>query len=135
MMAKLEKVEGIGVKYAANLRKAGVRSTKSLLEKGATPKGRDEIARASGIGSALILEWVNHVDLFRIKGVGEEYSDLLEEAGVDTVVELAQRNPANLHQGILETNARKRLVRRPPSKKMVNDWVKNANKLPRKVYY
>lgn len=134
-MAKLEKVEGIGVKYAANLRKAGVRSTKSLLEKGATPKGRDEIARASGIGSALILEWVNHVDLFRIKGVGEEYSDLLEEAGVDTVVELAQRNPANLHQGILETNARKRLVRRPPSKKMVNDWVKNANKLPRKVYY
>ena len=134
-MAKLEKVEGIGVKYAANLRKAGVQSTKSLLEKGSTPKGRDEIARASGIGSALILEWVNHVDLFRIKGVGEEYSDLLEEAGVDTVVELAQRNPANLHQGILETNARKRLVRRPPSKKMVNDWVKNAKKLPRKVYY
>ena len=134
-MAKLEKVEGIGIKYAANLRTAGVRSTKSLLEKGATPKGRDEIARASGIGSALILEWVNHVDLFRIKGVGEEYSDLLEEAGVDTVVELAQRNPANLHQGILETNARKRLVRRPPSKKMVNDWVKNAKKLPRKVYY
>jgi len=134
-MAKLEKVEGIGIKYAANLRTAGVRSTKSLLEKGSTPKGRDEIARASGIGSALILEWVNHVDLFRIKGVGEEYSDLLEEAGVDTVVELAQRNPANLHQGILETNARKRLVRRPPSKKMVNDWVKNAKKLPRKVYY
>ncbi|MGB2964429.1 MAG: DUF4332 domain-containing protein [Anaerolineales bacterium] len=135
MMAKLEKVEGIGGKYAANLRKAGVRSTKSLLEKGATPKGRDEIARASGIGSALILEWVNHVDLFRIKGVGEEYSDLLEEAGVDTVVELAQRNPANLHQGILETNAKKRLVRRPPSKKMVNDWVNNAKNLPRKVYY
>ena len=134
-MAKLEKVEGIGIKYAANLRTAGVRSTKSLLEKGSTPKGRDEIARASGIGSALILEWVNHVDLFRIKGVGEEYSDLLEEAGVDTVVELAQRNPANLHQGILETNARKRLVRRPPSKKMVNDWVNNAKKLPRKVYY
>ena len=134
-MAKLEKVEGIGVKYAADLRKAGVRSTKSLLEKGVTPRGRDEIARTSGISSALILEWVNHVDLFRIKGVGEEYSDLLEEAGVDTVVELAQRNSANLHQAILETNARKRLVRRPPSKKMVHDWVENAKKLPRKVYY
>jgi predicted flap endonuclease-1-like 5' DNA nuclease len=135
MMAKLEKVEGIGVKFAADLRKAGIRSTKSLLEKGSTPKGRDEISRASGIGSALILEWVNHVDLFRIKGVGEEYSDLLEEAGVDTVVELAQRNPSNLHQAIMETNARKRLVRRPPSKKMVYDWVENAKKLPRKVYY
>lgn len=134
-MAKLEQVEGIGTKYAGQLRKAGVRSTKSLLEKGASTRGRDEIARAAGIGGKLILEWVNHVDLFRIKGVGEEYSDLLEEAGVDTVVELAQRDPANLHKAILETNARKKLVRRPPSKKMVNDWVDNAKKLPRKVYY
>ena len=134
-MAKLEQVEGIGKKYAGQLRKAGVLSTKSLLEKGATVRGRDEIARAAGISGKLILEWVNHVDLFRIKGVGEEYSDLLEEAGVDTVVELAQRNPANLHEAILETNAKKRLVRRPPSKKMVKDWVANAKKLPRKVYY
>ncbi len=67
--------------------------------------------------------------------MGEEYSDLLEEAGVDTVVELAQRNAANLHEAILETNAKKKLVRRPPSKKMVKDWVANAKKLPRKVYY
>jgi predicted flap endonuclease-1-like 5' DNA nuclease len=134
-MAKLEQVEGIGKKYAGQLRKAGVLSTKSLLEKGATVRGRDEIARAAGISGKLILEWVNHVDLFRIKGVGEEYSDLLEEAGVDTVVELAQRNAVNLHEAILETNAKKKLVRRPPSKKMVKDWVANAKKLPRKVYY
>lgn len=134
-MAKLEQVEGIGTKYAGQLRKAGVRSTKSLLEKGASTRGREEIARAANIGGKLILEWVNHVDLFRIKGVGEEYSDLLEEAGVDTVVELAQRDPANLHKAILDTNARKKLVRRPPSKKMVKDWVDNAKKLPRKVYY
>ena len=134
-MAKLEQVEGIGKKYAGLLRKAGVLSTKSLLEKGATSKGRDEIARSAGISGKLILEWVNHVDLFRIKGVGEEYSDLLEEAGVDTVVELAQRNAANLHEAILEINAKKKLVRRPPSKKMVKDWVANAKKLPRKVYY
>lgn len=134
-MAKLEKVEGIGIIYAGQLRKAGIRSSRSLLNKGATERGRNEIARASGISSALILEWVNHVDLFRIKGVGEEYSDLLEEAGVDTVVELSQRNPANLYETILETNNQKRLVRRPPSKKMVRDWVENAKRLPRKVYY
>ena len=134
-MAKLEDVEGIGPKYAADLRRAGVRGTKDLLNKGGTPQGRDRISRASGIGSALILEWVNHVDLFRIKGVGEEYSDLLEEAGVDTVVELAQRVPANLHQKILETNQGKRLVRRPPSQKMVGDWVAQAKRLPRAVHY
>jgi len=134
-MAKLELVEGIGNQYASQLRRAGVRSTWSLLEKGATLKGRDEIARTAGISGKLILEWVNHVDLFRIKGVGEEYSDLLEEAGVDTVVELAQRNASNLYQTILVTNNKKKLVRRPPSKKMVNDWVTLAKKLPRKVYY
>jgi predicted flap endonuclease-1-like 5' DNA nuclease len=134
-MAKLEVVEGIGSKYAKDLRRAGVRSTGSLLKKGATPKGREEIARGSGISKALVLEWVNHVDLFRIKGVGEEYADLLEESGVDTVVELAQRVPDHLYQGMLETNARKKLVRRPPSLKMVRAWVAQAKKLPRAVQY
>ena len=134
-MAKLEQVEGIGKKYAKDLRKAGVVSTASLLKKGGTPQGRKEIAAATGIGKALILEWVNHVDLFRINGVGEEYSDLLEEAGVDTVVELAQRRPDNLYEKIIEVNARKKLVRRPPAKIMVADWVAQAKKLPRKVTY
>jgi predicted flap endonuclease-1-like 5' DNA nuclease len=134
-MAKLEMVEGIGPKYARILRKAGIRSTSSLLEKGATPAGRKQISAAAGIGQALILEWVNHVDLFRVKGVGEEYADLLEEAGVDTVVELAQRVPDNLYQAVLTTNTRKKLVRRPPSLKMVKGWVAQAKKLPRKVSY
>jgi len=75
------------------LEAAGVKTVEALLEAGATPKGREELAQKAGIDKGLILEWVNHADLFRIKGVAEEYSDLLEEAGVDTVVELAQRNP------------------------------------------
>lgn len=134
-MAKLEMVEGIGPKYAKILRNAGIRSTSSLLEKGATPAGRKQISAASGISQALILEWVNHVDLFRVKGVGEEYADLLEEAGVDTVVELAKRVPDNLYQAVLATNTRKKLVRRPPSLKMVKGWVAQAKKLPRKISY
>ncbi len=134
-MAKLENIEGIGLKFAGKLRKIGVRSANNLLKKGATPRGREEIAQKSGVSEKLVLEWVNHADLFRIKGVGEEYADLLEEAGVDTVPELAQRNPQNLYQSILETNKKKRLVRRPPSKKMVADWVKQAKSLPRIVQY
>ncbi len=134
-MAKLEQIEGIGQKYANQLRAAGVRSSRSLLEKGGTASGRQEIARKAGVSGKLVLEWVNHVDLFRIKGVGEEYADLLEEAGVDTVMELAQRNPASLYEAIMETNQQKKLVRRPPSRKMVSDWVAMAKKLPRKVYY
>jgi predicted flap endonuclease-1-like 5' DNA nuclease len=134
-MAKLAKVEGIGSVYAKKLKKAGVRSTNSLLQLGATPKGRKELATNSGLTPKVILEWVNHVDLFRIKGVGEEYADLLEEAGVDTVVELAQRTAPNLHDALVKTNMKKKLVRQLPSAKQVANWVRQAKKLPRKVSY
>jgi predicted flap endonuclease-1-like 5' DNA nuclease len=134
-MAKLEAIEGIGETYAQQLRNAGIRSTGALLEKGATPKGRKEIAEKTGISGKLILEWVNHADLFRVKGIGEEYSDLLEEAGVDTVPELAQRKPENLYQKLLEANQAKKLVRRPPSQAEVSSWVEQAKKLDRVVTY
>lgn len=134
-MAKLETVEGIGPFYAEKLRAVGIGSLEGLLDTGATPEGRRELAEKTGIGSEYILDWVNRADLMRIRGVGEEYSDLLEKAGVDTVVELAQRNPANLRQKLLDVNAEKRLVRRPPSLSMVASWVEQAKALPRAVSY
>lgn len=134
-MANILKVEGIGETYAGKLVEAGIRTTGALLNKGATPKGRKEIADATGISPKLVLEWVNHVDLFRIKGVGEEYSDLLEESGVDTVPELAQRNPENLHKKMAEVNQAKKLVRQLPSVGQVADWVAQAKELPRVITY
>jgi len=134
-MAKLLDVEGIGPVNADKLKMAGVGSTESLLSMGGTAAGRKDLATRSGVSEKLILEWVNHVDLFRIKGVGEEYSDLLEEAGVDTVKELRNRKPANLHAKMLEVNAQKKLVRRPPALSMVEDWVAQAKKLPPVVTY
>jgi predicted flap endonuclease-1-like 5' DNA nuclease len=128
-------VEGIGPVNAEKLTKAGVKTTDALLEKGATPKGRAAIEAATGISHAKILEWVNHADLYRIKGVGSEYSDLLEEAGVDTVPELAQRNGASLAAKIAELNAAKKLVRKLPTEEQVTDWVNQAKKLPRVVTY
>lgn len=89
----------------------------------------------TGISHGLVLEWVNHVDLYRIKGVAQEYSDLLEEAGVDTVPELAQRNAANLHAKMVEVNDAKKLVRQLPSEKQVASWVDQAKKLPRVIQY
>lgn len=134
-MTKLEHIEGIGSYYADQLSRAGVGSSKTLLKKGATPAGRKEIARLSGISEDRILEWVNHVDLFRVHGIGEEYADLLEKAGVDTVPELAQRNFESLHKTLLKVNQAKKLVRRPPSRKMVFNWVRDAGKLPRMIEY
>ena len=134
-MAKIQDVEGIGPVYAAKLQEAGIVRTEILLEKGATPQGRKAIEEQTGISHGLILEWVNHVDLYRIKGVASEYSDLLEEAGVDTVVELSHRAADNLYQKMLEVNAEKKVVRRPPTKAQVADWIEQAKKLPRVVNY
>lgn len=134
-MASLMSIEGIGEVYAHELRMLGISTTGSLLERGHTPQGRKTIAEKSGISEKLILEWVNLADLFRIKGVGEEYSDLLEEAGVDTVVELAQRNPANLYNKVVDVNQQKKLVRKLPTQGQVDDWIRQAKLLPRIVSY
>jgi len=134
-MAKIIDVEGIGPKYAEKLLKAGVSTTDTLLKAGATPKGRKELAVKAGIGEALILEWVNHVDLYRIKGVGSEYSDLLEAAGVDTIPELAQRKASNLTEKMAAVNLEKKLVRKLPVEAQVADWIEQAKKLPRVITY
>ena len=97
--------------------------------------GRKELAEGTGISEHLILKWVNHVDLYRIKGIGSEYADLLEASGVDTVVELAQRNPENLFEKMSEVNAEKALVRKLPTASQVADWVAQAKGLPRVVSY
>jgi predicted flap endonuclease-1-like 5' DNA nuclease len=134
-MTNIIDIEGIGKGYAAKLAAAGITTTQALLERGATPKGRQDLAEQTEISGKLILEWVNLADLLRIKGIGEEFSDLLEEAGVDTVPELAQRNPENLHQKIVEVNEAKNLVRRVPGLAQVTDWVAQAKELPRVITY
>jgi ribosomal protein S13 len=112
-MTSLMDIEGIAERYSELLKtKAGIRTTEALLKACATPTGRQEVANKTGISHKLILEWANLADLMRIKGIGEEYSDLLEEAGVDTVKELKVRVPANLLEKMAEINHEKHLVRR-----------------------
>jgi predicted flap endonuclease-1-like 5' DNA nuclease len=132
---RIADIEGIGPVYARKLAKVGIRSTDALLKRGATAKGRKEIVKASGIGHKLILEWVNLADLYRVKGVGSEYSDLLEEAGVDTVVELAKRDAAKLNATMEQVNQKKNLVNKMPGVKLVRKWVQQAKRLPRVVSY
>ena len=134
-MAKLADIEGVGRVNAAKLQKAGVRSTDSLLKKGGTRKGREEIVKLSRIDKELILQWVNHVDLYRIKGVGSEFADLLEAAGVDTVVELSKRDAKKLVATLAKVSAKGNLTNRVPTVKMVKGWIAQAKKLPRAVSY
>lgn len=134
-MNNLAKVEGIGPVYAAKIMETGIETTEAFLAKGATPQGRKELADATGISAKLILEWLNRVDLFRIKGISEEYSDLLEAAGVDTVPELAQRNAENLYAKLDQVNQEKKLVRRLPGANQVASWVAQAKELPRVLEY
>lgn len=135
MGTPIKKIEGIAESYAQKLGEVGITTVEALLEHGATRRGRQDLAQRTGISEKLILEWVNRADLFRIKGIGEEYSDLLEAAGVDTVVELARRNPDNLYETLVAVNAEKKLVRRLPSREQVRKWVEQAKQLPRVIEY
>ena len=132
-MSKLEKIEGVGESSAKKLHEAGITTTDSLLEKGASAQGRKEIAEKSGIGEKTILKWVNQVDLARIKGVSEEYGELLEVTGVDSVPELAHRNPESLMDSLTRVNDSKRLVRKLPSLSQLSKWVDEAKSLPKIV--
>ncbi|MDH3519607.1 MAG: DUF4332 domain-containing protein [Myxococcales bacterium] len=129
----IEEIEGIGPVTGEKLRKAGVKDTNSLLEKGGTQGGRKALADASGLSDSQVLKFVNMADLFRIKGVGAEYAELLECAGVDTVKELAMRNAANLAHKLAELNLEKKLTRKVPTLSQVEAWVKQAGSLPAKV--
>ena len=129
----ITKIEGIGPANAEKLARAGIRGVSQLLKKGATANGRQKIAKVAGVSPAQVLSWVNMADLFRIKGVKSQYAEILHAAGVDTVVELAARNPVNLHRAIIETNRQKKLVRQLPSAGMVESWVMQAKEMPRMV--
>lgn len=135
MAKKIVEIEGIGPVFAEKLNKAGVLTVEGLLEKGASRVGRKNIAEQSGVDESKILNWVNKADLFRIKGIGPQFSELLEAAGVDTVKELRNRNPENLHAKLVEVQAEKKITRAVPALKQVNKFVEQAKNLPPIVTY
>ena len=132
-MTKLSEIEGIGDAFSEKLTNEGITSLENLLETCCEKKSRKDLADKSGISEKLILNWVNRADLSRIKGISTQYADLLECAGVDSVPELAQRKPENLHAKMLEVNEENNLVRKVPAISLVEDWVSQAKDLPRVV--
>ena len=134
-MAPVIDIEGIGPVYSGKLKAVGIDTVEELLTAAASAAGRQELADKTGISRKRILAWANRADLWRIKGVGEEYGDLLELAGVDTVPELAQRNADNLYQALVDVQAQRKLVRKMPVLSQVQDWVQQAKSLPRVMTY
>ncbi len=128
-MARIDQVPGIDHKQATKLRKAGVRTSKALLERAATRRGRTELAKATGISSKDLQLWVHHADLLRVRGVGAEYAELLVAAGVDTVRDLRRRNPTALLAKLIGLNGSRRLVSRLPTEAMVEGWIASAGEL------
>jgi len=125
----IDAVEGIGQRSATKLRKNGIRTTEALLKRAGDRKGRRALAGLTGFTEKQLLEWVNRSDLMRCKGIGGEYSDLLEAAGVDTIKELRRRNPTSLTNTMVELNEKKKLVRRLPTESMVSRWIEFAKTL------
>lgn len=135
MSYKIDQIEGIGTAYAKKLQDHQITTTTDLLEKGSSQKGREAIAKATGISASLVLKWVNHADLFRVNGVAGQFSELLEAAGVDTVREFATRNPENLHARLLKKNEESKLSGRVPSLESIKEMIAHAKTLEPKVTY
>ena len=135
MSYSIDEIEGIGATYAGKLKEVGISTTEAYLERAKDPKGRKALAEETGIDDKRILKWANMADLMRISGVGEEYSELLEAAGVDTVKELKHRNAANLAAKMKEVNDEKKLVRQVPGESSVEKWVEQAKTLAPMMTY
>jgi len=135
MAYKIIDIEGVGEVYAEKLVAAGIEKVEDLLEKCATPSGRKALADATEISPKLILKWANHADLFRINGIGPQFSELLEASGVDTVKELKLRVAANLHAKLEEVNAEKNLCNRVPGEAELQKMIDEAKELPAVMEY
>ncbi|MGH8666810.1 MAG: DUF4332 domain-containing protein [Burkholderiales bacterium] len=132
---KIEDIEGIGPAIGEKLRAAGIASTEALLEICRTQAQRAALAEKTGLSESQLLKFTNMADLYRINGIGSEYSELLEAAGVDTVPELANRNAANLAQALATANTAKNLTRRAPALVTVSKWIEQAKSLSRVIEY
>jgi len=126
---KIEEIEGIGPVYGEKLAAAGISTTDDLLKLCCDTRGRKATAEKTGVSEGQLLKWANMADLMRISGIGSEYSELLEAAGVDTVKELRNRNAANLAAKMAEINETKKLTRALPAEKAVSKWIAQAGTL------
>jgi predicted flap endonuclease-1-like 5' DNA nuclease len=135
MAYNIDEIEGIGQTYAQKLQAYQITTTTELLEKGSSKKERVQMADATGISESLILKWVNHADLFRVKGIAGQFSELLEAAGVDTVKELATRNAENLHEKLVQTNEKSNLTGRVPTVESLKEMIAHAKTLEAKITY
>ncbi len=130
---KIADIEGIGAKYAKELEKVGIKTTEALLKKCGTAKGRKTVSEPCKLTEKQLLEFANRADLMRVKGIGSEYSDLLEAGGVDTVKELKTRRADNLTAKLAEVNEKKKLVRRVPTETEVARWIAHAKTLKARI--
>ena len=131
----IDQIKGLGPSHAEKLKTANITTVKDLLETGTTKRGRQTLAKITGAPERTVLDWVNRADLFRIKGIGKEYSELLGVAGVKTVVQLSRRNPDKLREKLEKVNSDKMLVKQLPSVETITEWIKNAKNLKRRIEY
>jgi predicted flap endonuclease-1-like 5' DNA nuclease len=135
MPYKIEEIEGIGPSYAGKLSAASISTTDDLLAQCGDPKGRKSVSETTGVGEGVLLKWANMADLMRISGVGPQFAELLENAGVDTVKELRNRNSGNLAAKIKQINDEKNLANAAPAESVVEGWVAQAKELDPKISY
>jgi predicted flap endonuclease-1-like 5' DNA nuclease len=135
MAYDIEEIQGVGPAYAQKLQAANIKTTDDLLNQCCTPSGRNTVSQKTGLNEAQILKWTNMADMMRISGIGPQYAELLEGAGVDTVKELRNRNHENLAQKMKEVNEAKKLAKTSPAASVVEGWIEQAKSMAPKITY
>ncbi|GAB3275898.1 hypothetical protein GCM10027347_49440 [Larkinella harenae] len=130
MSVSIQELKGTTSQVIEALKAQGLTNSDALLEATKTAAARKQLASTIGVETSIILDLANRADLNRINGIGGVYSDLLEEAGVDTVRELSRRSPENLHAKINEINQVRLLTQRPPTLDQITDFINQAKSLP-----
>src|SRR5689334_11413277 len=123
MAHKIAEIKGMDASIQSKLEAAHIMTVEHLLEQAGTAAQRTALAKQLEVSSSQLTEWINRADLMRLKGVGTEMANLLEECGVDSCKELQHRVAANLHGKLKATNDEQKITHHAPTLAQVEAWI------------
>jgi predicted flap endonuclease-1-like 5' DNA nuclease len=133
MTHKISEIKGLDPKVATKLQQAHIDTVDDLVKHAQTPHQRAELAQQLGVPPSQFTGWLNRANLMRLKGVGTEMANLLEDSGVDSVKELQHRKAEMLVTKLKETNDAKHITSHAPSQTQVQEWIEEARTLAAQV--
>ena len=133
MTHKIGEIKDLDPGMQAKLEQAHIHTVEDLLNATNTPQQRTALSKQLNVASSQMTDWINRADLMRLKGVGKEMANLLEESGVDSCKELQHRKPDKLQAKLKEINDAKHLTHHAPTMAQVEEWITESSTFAHQV--